>query len=41
MVVDRKTGRIVNEGDSFRRRGFMGIIYDYEILEFKIGRAHV
>ena len=34
MVVDRKTGRIVNEGDSFKRRGFMGIIYDYEIIEF-------
>lgn len=34
VVIDRKTGRHVGEGDSFKRRGFMGIQYDYEIKEF-------
>ena len=34
MVIDRKTGKVLNEGDTFRRRGFMGIVYDYEIKEF-------
>lgn len=34
MVIDRKTGKVVSEGDTFKRRGFMGIAYDYEIKEF-------
>lgn len=34
MVIDRKTGKHVGEGDRFKRRGFMGIQYDYVIEEF-------
>lgn len=34
MIIDRKTGKELSEGDTFMRRGFMGIVYRYEVKEF-------
>lgn len=33
MVIDRKTKKKIGVGDTFKRRGFMGIPYEYEILD--------